>query len=336
MLHRCRTLAAGVIITSSLVATAVAAVHAVGQRDPPPLPVVHAERAGLRLGTGSLTGRVALATSAPVRRWRIVHVTPWRRARGLVLTQGWNTARIPDGPYELELETGSTRVDRTVFVRNYTTLPFSPLANASAGLSRRVTDSWSVPAAFARRSYRPGELATLRLGLRFRSLVVRVLHVGPERARTRGNDTMRGVLVYGPVRLRDARAIRLRVGDWESGLYTARLQAGHRVGFAPFVVRPRRLGGSRVAVVQPTNTWQAYNFRCANGDGFPRHLVLLVLVHDRRHVPAVPRPRRASALPRVRPRLPALAGEPRRARGHARAGGPGTALRQAAAPGSTT
>src|SRR5436190_1328620 len=29
---------------------------------------------------------------------------------------------------------------------------------------------------------------------------------------------------------------------------------------APFVVRPRSLGAHRVAVVLPTNTWQAYNF----------------------------------------------------------------------------
>jgi hypothetical protein len=42
-----------------------------------------------------------------------------------------------------------------------------------------------------------------------------------------------------------------------------------RVGFAPFVLRPRRLGASRVAVVQPTNTWQAYNYRDGDGDGRP-------------------------------------------------------------------
>jgi hypothetical protein len=43
--------------------------------------------------------------------------------------------------------------------------------------------------------------------------------------------------------------------------------AGGRVGFAPFVLRPARLGTSRVAVVQPTNTWQAYNYRDGDGDG---------------------------------------------------------------------
>ena len=45
--------------------------------------------------------------------------------------------------------------------------------------------------------------------------------------------------------------------------------AGARVGYAPFVLRPNRLGEHRVAVVMPTQTWQAYNFRDDNGDGQP-------------------------------------------------------------------
>ena len=43
--------------------------------------------------------------------------------------------------------------------------------------------------------------------------------------------------------------------------------ADGRVGFAPFVVRPRSLGEHRVAVVLPTLTWQAYNLRDDDGDG---------------------------------------------------------------------
>jgi hypothetical protein len=58
------------------------------------------------------------------------------------------------------------------------------------------------------------------------------------------------------------------VGEWSSGLYFARLVAlDGRVGFAPFVVSPKRLGQQRVAVVLPTLTWQAYNMRDDNGDG---------------------------------------------------------------------
>ena len=61
--------------------------------------------------------------------------------------------------------------------------------------------------------------------------------------------------------------IDVEVGDWASGLYFARLSSGDRIGFASFVVRPRRLGGHRVAVVLPTLTWQAYNLRDDDADG---------------------------------------------------------------------
>src|SRR6266700_3061164 len=37
--------------------------------------------------------------------------------------------------------------------------------------------------------------------------------------------------------------------------------------YAPFVLRPKHLGVNRVAVVMPTQTWQAYNHRDDNGDG---------------------------------------------------------------------
>ena len=85
---------------------------------------------------------------------------------------------------------------------------------------------------------------------------------------------MHGVPVAKPARVAAAphsplpRLVRLRLGAWPSGLYFARLTAaGGRFGFAPFVLRPRRLGQTRIAVVLPTNTWQAYNFRDVDGDG---------------------------------------------------------------------
>ena len=63
--------------------------------------------------------------------------------------------------------------------------------------------------------------------------------------------------------------IPVRIGHWESGLYFARLTAADgRIGFAPFVIRPAHLGTQRVAVVIPTQTWQAYNFADENGDGW--------------------------------------------------------------------
>jgi hypothetical protein len=56
---------------------------------------------------------------------------------------------------------------------------------------------------------------------------------------------------------------------WQSGLYFLRVSTSDgRIGYAPLVLRPRRLGEHRVAVVLPTNTWQADNLRDANGDGW--------------------------------------------------------------------
>ena len=56
---------------------------------------------------------------------------------------------------------------------------------------------------------------------------------------------------------------------WASGLYFLRVTTSDgRMGYAPVVLRPRRLGEHRVAVVLPTNTWQAGNLRDTNGDGW--------------------------------------------------------------------
>jgi hypothetical protein len=55
-----------------------------------------------------------------------------------------------------------------------------------------------------------------------------------------------------------------------SGFYYLRLStASGRLGYATFVLRPRQLGEHRVAVVLPSNTWQAYNFYDADRDGKP-------------------------------------------------------------------
>jgi len=127
----------------------------------------------------------------------------------------------------------------------------------------------SVEAAFPRESFAPGTTATLVISNRARGLTLQVFRVGPEGGPTIGNITMNGVAVTPKVAVGSSPARRaVRVGDWPSGLYFARLHAADgRVGFAPFVVRPRRLGERRVAVVLPTLTWQAYNLRDDDGDG---------------------------------------------------------------------
>jgi hypothetical protein len=123
-------------------------------------------------------------------------------------------------------------------------------------------------AALARESYRPGEISALRLWGADRDFGVQLFRSGPERIRTRGNDRMEGVPVTALTRHAARRTLAVRIGEWPSGLYFARVStADGRLAFAPFVVRPRTIGEHRVAVVLPTLTWQAYNFRDDDGDG---------------------------------------------------------------------
>jgi hypothetical protein len=86
-----------------------------------------------------------------------------------------------------------------------------------------------------------------------------------------GNDTMTGVPMTPkrPIgRVSGRRIVNVRLGNWQSGVYFVELTApGGRIGYAPFVLRPNHLGVNRVAVVMPTQTWQAYNHRDDNGDG---------------------------------------------------------------------
>ena len=128
----------------------------------------------------------------------------------------------------------------------------------------------SVEASFLRESYPPHANATLVISNRAQHISIQIFRSGPERMLTRSDITMNGAPVSTIRRLgtsRGRRVVSVRIGDWPSGLYFARLRARGRVGFAPFVVRPPRLGEHRVAVVLPTLTWQAYNLRDENGDG---------------------------------------------------------------------
>jgi hypothetical protein len=140
--------------------------------------------------------------------------------------------------------------------------------NAREPVSQRPT----IEAAFTRESFRPGETATLALFDRARDVTVRLLRVGDAIGPLAQRDAMRGQQV-GPERhfdrLAPPQVLHLGLGSsWPSGLYYAELSApGDRVGYAPFVLAPRRLGAHRIAVVLPTETWQAYNFRDDDHDG---------------------------------------------------------------------
>ena len=133
-----------------------------------------------------------------------------------------------------------------------------------------------IDAGFTKRSYAPGESAELRLATDARLLRLQVFaYQSPGRPSEQDVKTS-GLAKTGPIRV-DWRAHRdrpallrvVRAGDWPSGLYFLRATAADgRVGYAPFIVRPRRLGTNRVAVVLATNTWAAYNFADEDGDGW--------------------------------------------------------------------
>lgn len=140
-------------------------------------------------------------------------------------------------------------------------LPGSHSTDGAVGRQGRApTDVELTPAvhaAFSSESYAPGSTALLRVSNRARGLTLRIFRVGATLARTTDNVTMHGIAVTGERAVGSSsgnRRIRVAVGDWSSGLYFARLEADDgRVGFAPFVVRPSRLGEHRVAVVLPTS-----------------------------------------------------------------------------------
>jgi hypothetical protein len=132
-----------------------------------------------------------------------------------------------------------------------------------------------IEAAFTRRSYLPTEPMNLRVRADAAAFTLTFLRIGHGPYLGQRSDDLTGLQMGDPVRIdwsgkRSAlRAIRVQSGTWPSGLYAAKLESvDGRVGFAPFVLRAPTPGPSRVAVVLPTNTWQAYNLDDADGDGW--------------------------------------------------------------------
>jgi hypothetical protein len=140
------------------------------------------------------------------------------------------------------------------------------LGDATAGVARGKL----LLAAFGRRSYRPGQVAVLRIDSSpVQRLTLRLFLAGgagtaavPPGSRdllTFGQAVTEQVQVRRPLGGR-AWPVHIRLGsDWPSGAYVAHLSAPGISDYAPFVLRPRRLGSAPVLVVEPTNTWQAYN-----------------------------------------------------------------------------
>jgi N,N-dimethylformamidase beta subunit-like protein len=140
----------------------------------------------------------------------------------------------------------------------------------TSGLVVRIL---GVEASFMRRSYPQGGPATVSIATDAPSIRIQVFSYEGQGTR---DPYTEGFAMTPPIRLgwRDHRSAPFSVdvgrqGTWPSGLYFLRAQASDgRLAYAPFILRPRTPGQHRVAVVLPTNTWQAYNFRDGNGDGW--------------------------------------------------------------------
>jgi hypothetical protein len=179
----------------------------------------------------------------------------------------WHPARtVPVGSYVMRL-TLSKDGNRRVYGCKR---PHTP-ERATAP----VVHLLGIEAAFTRRSYVSTEHMDLRIRADVPSITLTFLRVGHGPYLGMRSDDMTGLQMADPVSIdwsgkrSSLRTIRVQTGTWPSGLYAAKLEAPDgRVGFAPFVLRAATPGPSRVAVVLPTNTWQAYNLHAADGDGW--------------------------------------------------------------------
>jgi len=136
-------------------------------------------------------------------------------------------------------------------------------------------------AGFEARSYAPGQVATLDVGGSQTSrATLQIFQAGasgtPGPAAAPGWDKVTfGKPVTTPRRVqrpagRRRWLVHVRVGSsWPSGDYVARLSWGTHTDYAPFVIRPLRLGSAPVLVVEPTNTWHAYDV--FDGDSWYLH-----------------------------------------------------------------
>ena len=126
-------------------------------------------------------------------------------------------------------------------------------------------------AGFDARSYAPGQVATLEIGGGQTSrATLQIFQAGesgtPAPAAAPGWDKNTfGKPVTTPRQVqRPAEQrrwlVHVRLGSsWPSGDYVARLSWGPHTDYAPFVLRPSRLESAPVLVVEPTNTWHAYD-----------------------------------------------------------------------------
>jgi hypothetical protein len=176
--------------------------------------------------------------------------------------------------------------------------------NAFVGRTPRgpVVRLQGIDAGFTRPSYLPGDVGYVHIATDEPTLTLRVFHSGPEQVITYADNQLAGVEVDQAPEALDwhqwqssQHTIGFQIPTLPSGLYYVQFSGTDgRVGYAPFVIRPTFLGQtSRILVVLPTNTWQAYNFEDVNADGYgdtwyagpPNRLVDLGRTYIARGVP---------------------------------------------------
>src|SRR3954468_21669317 len=140
----------------------------------------------------------------------------------------------------------------------------------TSGLVVRIL---GIEASVPRRSYPQGGPATVSISTDARAIRIQVFSY----AGTGTRDPYTNAVALTPSVQLDWRKNRNaphlveigRSGTWPSGLYFLRVRTTDgRLAYTPLILRPRTLGEHRVAVVLPTHTWQAYNFRDGDGDGW--------------------------------------------------------------------
>ena len=223
---------------------------------------------------------------AAILRFRLdraaqVHVAAVRKSRNAERVVWETRATLPRGPHRFRWQPAPTIAPGTYVLRmtlegNGRSRVYGHKRPLAAARSRAaVVRVLGVEASFVARSYAPATAARLRVAVDAPSFTVQLFRAGPEQENTDRPDELKGIPMADPVTVdwngrRDAPAtVWLKLGDWPTGLYFAKLVTNDgRTGFAPVVVRPPAASTSRVAVVVPTNTWQAYNYTDADGDGW--------------------------------------------------------------------
>jgi hypothetical protein len=146
----------------------------------------------------------------------------------------------------------------------------------AAVLGPSIAGTAPLLAGFEARSYAPGQTAELNIGGGGTSSVTLQLFqaggaLAPGAAPGGRDKVTFGQPVTAPQKIHrpggHSRLVPVQLGaTWPSGDYVARLTWGGHADYAPFILRPRRLGSQPVLVVEPTNTWQAYNVK--DGDSW--------------------------------------------------------------------